>query len=46
MLRGKLGKILEWTGTGAEMQKTDTPFSGMSVSVVAGTGFEPAIFRV
>ena len=35
-LRGELGKILEWTGSGAEKEKTDTPSSGMSVSVVAG----------
>ena len=43
-LRGELGKILEWTGT--EKEKTDTPLSGMSVSVVAGAGFEPATFRL
>ena len=45
-LRGELGKILEWTGNGAEKEKTDTPISGMSVSVVAGAGFEPATFRL
>ena len=45
-LRGELGKILEWTGSGAEKEKTDTPVSGMSVSVVAGAGFEPATFRL
>ena len=44
-LRGELGKILEWTGSGAGNEKTDTPLSGMSVSVVAGAGFEPATFR-
>ena len=36
-LRGDLGTILEWTGNGAEKEKTDTPASGMSVSVVAWT---------
>ena len=45
-LRGELGRILEWTGTGAEKEKTDTPISGMSVSVVAGAGFEPTTFRL
>ena len=45
-LRGELGKILEWTETGAEKEKTDTPISGMSVSVVAGVGFEPTTFRL
>ena len=45
-LRGELGNILEWTGTGAENEKTDTPLSGMSVSVVAGVGFEPTTFRL
>ena len=45
-LRGELGNILEWTGSGAENEKTDTPLSGMSVSVVAGAGFEPETFRL
>ena len=45
-LRGELGRILEWTGSGAEKEKTDTPISGMSVSVVAGVGFEPTTFRL
>ena len=45
-LRGELGNILEWTGSGAENEKTDTPLSGMSVSVVAGAGSEPATFRL
>ena len=45
-LRGDLGTILEWTGNGAEKEKTDIPGSGMSVSVVAGAGFEPATFRL
>ena len=44
-LRGDLGANLEWTGNGAEKGKTDTPLSGMSVSVVAGVGFEPTTFR-
>ena len=42
-LRGDLGTILEWTGNGVEKEKTDTPSSRMSVSVVVGAGFEPAI---
>ena len=45
-LRGELGRILEWTGSGAEKEMTDTPISGMSVSVVAGIGFEPTTFRL
>ena len=45
-LRGDLGTILQWTGGGTEKEKTDTPASGMSVSVVAGAGFEPATFRL
>ncbi len=44
--RGDLGTILKWTGNGAEKGKTDTPSSGMSVSVVAGVGFEPTTFRL
>ena len=36
VLHGDLGAILEWAGNGAEKEKTDTPVSGMSVSVVAG----------
>ena len=39
-LRGELGKILEWTRTGAEKEKTDTPLSGMSVSGVAGARYQ------
>jgi site-specific DNA recombinase len=43
-LHGDLGAILEWT---AQMQKTPGAFaSGVSVSVVAGAGFEPATFRL
>lgn len=34
--RGGLGSILEWTGSEAEWEKTDTPLSGMPASVVAG----------
>ena len=35
-LHGDLGTILEWAGSGREKGATDTPRSGMSVSVVAG----------
>jgi hypothetical protein len=43
-LHGELGTILEWT---AQMQKTPGACaSGVSVSVVAGAGFEPATFRL
>ena len=45
-LHGDLGAILEWTGNGHEKTKTDIPMSGMSVSVVAGVGFEPTTFRL
>ncbi len=45
-LRGNLARILEWTGNRPETTKTDTPISGMSVSVVAGVGFEPTTFRL
>ena len=40
-LHGDLGTILEWAGNGRRKGATDTPGSGMSVSVVAGEGFEP-----
>ena len=43
-LHGDLGAILEWTD-----QKQNTPGqngAGVSVSVVAGAGFEPAAFRL
>ena len=40
-LKGGFGAILEWTGTGAKKGATDTPGSGMSVSMVAGEGLEP-----
>ncbi len=43
-LQGDLGTILEWT---AQKQNTPGAFaSGVSVSVVAGAGFEPAAFRL
>ena len=44
-LYGDLGAVLEWTAKGRK-NETDTPSSGMSVSVVAGAGFEPATFRL
>ena len=44
-LHGGLGTILEWAGSGRGKEATDTSKSGMSVSVVAGAGFEPATFR-
>ena len=40
-LHGDLGTILEWAGNGRGKKATDTPRSGMSVSVVAGEGLEP-----
>ncbi|MDE0047330.1 MAG: hypothetical protein OXU19_15970 [bacterium] len=40
MLSGALGKTQEWTGNGAEKERTDTPISGMSVSVAAGPRFD------
>ena len=45
-LHGDLGTILEWAGNGRRKGATDTPGSGMSVSVVAGAGFEPTTFRL
>ncbi len=43
-LHGDFGTILEWT---AQKQNTPGAFaSGVSVSVVAGTGFEPVTFRL
>ena len=45
-LHGDLGTILEWAGSGSGKGATDTPGSGMSVSVVAGVGFEPTTFRL
>ena len=45
-LHGDLGTILEWAGNGGGKGATDIPKSGMSVSVVAGVGFEPTTFRL
>ncbi len=45
-LHGDLGTILEWAGSGSRKGATDTPARGMSVSVVAGVGFEPTTFRL
>ena len=43
-LEGELGAILEWT---APKQNTlGQTVSGVSVSMVAGAGFEPAAFRL
>jgi site-specific DNA recombinase len=43
-LHGDLAAIVEWTER--RKNKTDIPGMGMSVSVVAGTGFEPVTFRL
>ena len=43
-LHGDLGTILEWAGAKGGRKVTDIPRGGMSVSVVAGAGFEPATF--
>ena len=45
-LHGDLGTILEWTARQGQKNKTDTPAAGVSVSVVAGGGFEPLTFRL
>jgi len=45
-LEGDLATIVEWTAHKRIQNKTDTPSSGMSVSVVAGRGFEPLTFRL
>lgn len=50
-LYGELGAILNWTERQAVggLTKTNTPgagLTGVSVSVVAGAGFEPAAFRL
>jgi DNA invertase Pin-like site-specific DNA recombinase len=42
-LHGDLATILDWT---AKTNKPGTCVPGMSVSVVAGAGFEPAAFRL
>ncbi|MGV1943755.1 recombinase family protein [Agrobacterium sp. 22-211-1] len=51
LLYGELGTILNWIErqTIEKAQKTKTPgagLTGVSVSVVAGAGFEPAAFRL
>ncbi|MGO8867734.1 MAG: recombinase family protein [Alphaproteobacteria bacterium] len=43
-LHGDLGTILEWTAQKANTPGTYVP--GVSVSVVAGVGFEPTTFRL
>ncbi len=50
-LHGELGTILNWTERQAigKATKTNTPggdLTGVSLSVVAGAGFEPAAFRL
>ena len=50
-LHGELGTILGWTAAQAvgKTRKRETPAAfatGVSVSVVAGTGFEPVTFRL
>ncbi len=45
-LHGDLGTILDWAGNGRAKETTGTPGLGMSVSVVAKAGFEPATFRL
>ncbi|WP_421710377.1 recombinase family protein [Algihabitans sp.] len=53
-LHGDLGTILDWAAekrqelaeNRALKHKTDMSLSGVSVSVVAGAGFEPATFRL
>ena len=44
MMHGDLGTIIEWVETGNREKATDIPQGGMSVSMVAGAGFEPATF--
>ena len=43
-LHGDLGTVIEWAGAKGGKKVTDIPRGGMSVSVVAGAGFEPATF--
>ena len=45
-LVGDLGTILEWTGAGDRRRHADAQLPKMSVSVVAGVGFEPTTFRL
>ena len=43
---GDLGIILKWTGAGARRRQAGAQVPKMSVSVVAGVGFEPTTFRL
>ncbi len=45
-LVGDLGTILEWAGTGDKRRHAGAQVPKMSVSVVAGVGFEPTTFRL
>ena len=45
-LVGDLGTILEWTGAGDRRRHAGAQVPKMSVSVVAGVGFEPTTFRL
>ena len=50
-LHGELGKILNWTerqaiGKAAKTTKPAADATGLSLSVVAGVGFEPTTFRL
>ena len=45
-LHGDLGTILEWTADGHGNTGTNISSPKMSVSVVAGVGFEPTTFRL
>ena len=42
VLHGDLGTILEWAGNRRDKAKTDIPMPEMSVSVVAGAGYNPS----
>ena len=46
VLHGDLGTILEWAGNGRKRTEAASPGPEMSVSVVAGVGFEPTTFRL
>ena len=45
-LVGDLATILEWTGAGDRRRQAGAQVPKMSVSVVAGVGFEPTTFRL
>ena len=48
-LHGEFGAILEWVERRERSENDNTPgafASGVSVSMVAGTGFEPVTFRL